>query len=48
MTKKYSGVVVPMVTPFTEIGEIDVPATIRISQNFLNSGVSPRYDVLML
>ena len=41
MTKKYSGVVVPMVTPFTEIGEIDVPAIIRISQNFVNSGVSP-------
>lgn len=41
MTKKYCGVVVPMVTPFTEIGEIDIPATIRISQNFLENGVSP-------
>ena len=41
MTKKYSGVVVPMVTPFTENGEIDVPATIRICRNFANNDVSP-------
>ena len=41
MIKKYRGVVVPMVTPFTESGEIDVPATIRICESFVNSGVSP-------
>jgi len=41
MIKKYSGVVVPMVTPFTESGEIDVPATIRICENFVKNGVSP-------
>ncbi len=41
MIKKYSGVVVPMVTPFTEKEEIDGAAVKRICENFVNNGVSP-------
>lgn len=41
MIKKYSGVVVPMVTPFTKKGIIDNAAVIRICQNFIKNGVSP-------
>lgn len=41
MIKKYSGVVVPMVTPFTENGKVDSAAVIRICQNFIKNGVSP-------
>jgi len=41
MIKKYNGVVVPMITPFTEKGEIDSAAVVRICQNFVKNGVSP-------
>jgi dihydrodipicolinate synthase/N-acetylneuraminate lyase len=41
MIKKYSGVVVPMITPFTEKGKIDCAAVVRICQNFVENGVSP-------
>lgn len=39
--KKYHGVVVPMVTPVTKEGNIDVLAVERIIENFVNNGVSP-------
>lgn len=38
---KYKGVVVPMVTPVTEQGEIDVPAVQRIMKLFVQHGISP-------
>lgn len=41
MKKKYSGVVVPMVTPFTDKEEIDSSSIVRICQNFADNGVSP-------
>jgi 4-hydroxy-tetrahydrodipicolinate synthase len=41
MLKKYRGVVVPMVTPFTTSGKIDEAAVTRICQNFAKHGVSP-------
>ncbi|MBR1402175.1 MAG: dihydrodipicolinate synthase family protein [Prevotella sp.] len=39
--KKYHGVVVPMVTPVTKDGDIDVAAVERIVNNFAQYGVSP-------
>lgn len=39
--KKYAGVVVPMVTPVTENGRIDVAAVGRIVESFAQAGVSP-------
>lgn len=39
--KKYAGVVVPMVTPVTEDGRIDVAAVGRIVESFAQAGVSP-------
>ena len=39
--KKYHGVVVPMVTPLTRDGEIDVQAVESIAQNFVEWKVSP-------
>lgn len=39
--KKYHGVVVPMVTPVTKEGEIDLPAVERIMTNFVKHNVSP-------
>ena len=39
--KKYHGVVVPMVTPLTRDGEIDVQAVGRIMANFVKWEVSP-------
>lgn len=39
--KKYAGVVVPMVTPVTENGCIDVAAVGRIVESFAQAGVSP-------
>lgn len=39
--KKYHGVVVPMVTPVTKDGNIDVAAVERIVTNFAKNGVSP-------
>lgn len=40
-TKKYQGVIVPMVTPFTANGNIDHSATKRITDYLVNGGVSP-------
>lgn len=39
--KKYHGVVVPMVTPVTKEGNIDVAAVERIVTNFAKNHVSP-------
>ena len=39
--KKYHGVVVPMVTPFTEAGDIDVVAAEKITEHITNSGACP-------
>jgi len=39
--KKYRGVVVPMVTPFTNGGDIDHPAVKRITDYLVEGGVSP-------
>lgn len=40
-TCKYHGVVVPMVTPVTASGMIDIPAVERIIESFANNGVAP-------
>lgn len=40
-TKKYNGVVVPMVTPVTPSGMLDKPAVERIIKSFVETGVSP-------
>ncbi len=40
-TKKYSGVVVPMITPVTATGALDVKAVERIIALFVKTGVSP-------
>jgi dihydrodipicolinate synthase/N-acetylneuraminate lyase len=39
--KKYTGVIVPMVTPVNEKILVDVPAVERILQSFIETGVSP-------
>ncbi len=39
--KKYHGVIVPMVTPFTEAGEIDLPAVEKITANLAGNGACP-------
>lgn len=39
--KKYCGVVVPMVTPVTDRGELDVKAVERIIESFAQAGVAP-------
>lgn len=39
--KKYQGVVVPMVTPFEENGEIDEPAAERIAEHLVEGGTAP-------
>lgn len=41
MKKKYEGVVVPMVTPVTENGSLDVAAVKRIVGSFVDAKVSP-------
>lgn len=41
MKKKYEGVVVPMVTPVTENGTLDVAAVKRIVGSFVDAKVSP-------
>ena len=41
LQKKYRGVVVPMVTPVTEQGRVDVPAVERIIGMFAQNGVAP-------
>ena len=40
-TKKYHGVVVPMITPFTEDGEIDASGAIRVVDYLIENGVHP-------
>lgn len=40
-TKKYNGVVVPMVTPVTPTSMLDKPAVERIIKSFVEAGVSP-------
>ena len=39
--KKYRGVVVPMVTPVTKEGKLDIEAVVRIIEFFAKAGVSP-------
>ena len=39
--KKYSGVVVPMLTPFTEKREIDLAAAHRLTEHLIRGGASP-------
>jgi len=39
--KKYHGVVVPMITPFTKKGNLDESATIKISHHLVNGGAFP-------
>jgi len=39
--KEHSGVIVPMITPFTREGEIDFGAVEKIIDNFIQSGVYP-------
>ena len=39
--KKYHGVVIPMVTPFTANGDIDLNATEKITDHLIESGVCP-------
>ena len=41
INKKYKGVVVPMVTPVTKEGRVDVPAVERIIGMFVQNGVAP-------
>jgi dihydrodipicolinate synthase/N-acetylneuraminate lyase len=38
--KKYHGVVVPMVTPFTDSGEIDIPAAKRVTEHIVAGGAA--------
>ena len=38
---KYCGVVVPMITPVTAAGALDVKAVERIIESFVESGVAP-------
>jgi len=40
-TKKYHGVVVPMVTPFTEDGQIDIPAAMRVTEHLIKNDTTP-------
>lgn len=39
--KKYKGVVVPMVTPFTEDGKIDIPSAEKVTEHIVSGGASP-------
>lgn len=39
--KKHRGVVVPMVTPFTDEGEIDIPAAKRVTEHLVAGGACP-------
>jgi 4-hydroxy-tetrahydrodipicolinate synthase len=40
-TNKFHGVVIPMVTPFTGEGKIDVSAAIRLTDHVINAGTFP-------
>jgi len=39
--KKYQGVVVPMVTPFTDDGKIDIPASEKVTEHIVSGGAAP-------
>ena len=39
--KKYRGVVVPMVTPFTKAGDIDIPAAKKVTEHVVAGGALP-------
>jgi 4-hydroxy-tetrahydrodipicolinate synthase len=39
--KKYRGVVVPMVTPFTPDGKVDIPATEKVVEHLISGGCIP-------
>ncbi|HSV26747.1 MAG TPA: dihydrodipicolinate synthase family protein [Sedimentisphaerales bacterium] len=39
--KKYSGAVVPMVTPFTASGDIDIPSARKVVEHIVTGGCSP-------
>lgn len=39
--KKFSGVIVPMITPFTKSGQIDQDAVVRITEHIVKNGASP-------
>jgi len=39
--KKYKGVVVPMITPFTDAGDIDIAAAKRVVEHIVSGGASP-------
>ncbi|UCE07941.1 MAG: dihydrodipicolinate synthase family protein, partial [bacterium] len=39
--KKYHGVVIPMITPFTESGRLDEEAAIRITDHVVEAGTYP-------
>lgn len=39
--KKFSGVIVPMITPFTKSGQIDQDAVKRITEHIVKNGASP-------
>lgn len=41
MSKEFCGIVVPMITPFTHEGKLDILAVEKICQRFVESGVSP-------
>jgi len=39
--KKYQGVVVPMVTPFSDDGKIDIPAAEKVTEHIVSGGAAP-------
>ena len=39
--KKYRGVIVPMITPFTANGDIDLDAARRITEHLISQETSP-------
>ncbi len=41
LKKKYSGIIVPMITPFTQNGTIDEKSLEKIIENFIANGASP-------
>ncbi len=39
--KKYKGIIVPMVTPFLQNGEIDIEGINNLTENFISKGAAP-------
>ncbi len=39
--KRHRGIIVPMITPFTETGEIDEKSVIKLVDNFIDKGAAP-------